>query len=189
MVKNISSTDQVTKQFSKGGIEELRYPILCVPNWFFGMWDFLNLKAGIWCFKEKMGARFGIESMHGMRDFPYLTLGRTRKFIPPPWYKGGGGGGWNPSPEFSIFCSNLKRFYLQGKVFDLLNKTRYILGVVALLETSDVTNNGRYLGFLPRIRNQLKTARKDNFLCSINTHKQALCMILVRRFTFLVEKS
>ena len=36
-----------------------------------------------------MGARFGIESMHGVRDFPYLTLGRTRKFIRPPWYKGG----------------------------------------------------------------------------------------------------
>ena len=31
-----------------------------------------------------------------------LTLGCTRKFITPPWYKGrGGGGGWNPSPEFS----------------------------------------------------------------------------------------
>ena len=32
-----------------------------------------------------------------------LTLGCTRKFIPPPWYKGRGGGvgGWNPSPEFS----------------------------------------------------------------------------------------
>ena len=33
-----------------------------------------------------------------------LTLGCTRKFIPPPWYKGrggGGGGGWNPSQEFS----------------------------------------------------------------------------------------
>ena len=35
-----------------------------------------------------------------------LTLGRTRKFIPSPWYRvgrgegGGGGGGWNPSPEF-----------------------------------------------------------------------------------------
>ena len=31
-----------------------------------------------------------------------LTLGRIRKFIPPPWYKRGEVGGWNPSPEFLI---------------------------------------------------------------------------------------
>ena len=41
-----------------------------------------------------------------------LTLGRTRKFIPPPLYKGRGGCGWNPSPEFLIYCSISKRFYL-----------------------------------------------------------------------------
>ena len=36
-----------------------------------------------------------------------LSLGHTRKFIPPPWYRGVGGGvmeprgdWWNPSPEF-----------------------------------------------------------------------------------------
>ena len=77
-----------------------------------------------------------------------LTLGRTRKFIPPPWHKGGGGeGGWNPSPECLIYCSILKRFCLQWKAFDLLNKLRYILWVVAPLEFCDVTNNGRHLGF------------------------------------------
>ena len=41
-----------------------------------------------------------------------LSLGRKRKFIPLLWYKVGGGGKWNPSPEFLICCSNLKRFYL-----------------------------------------------------------------------------
>ena len=42
-----------------------------------------------------------------------LLLGRKRKFIPLLWYKlGGGWGGGNPSPEFLICCSNLKRFYL-----------------------------------------------------------------------------
>ena len=71
-----------------------------------------------------------------------LTIGRTSKFIPPPWYKGR----WNPSPEFLICCSILKRFYLKWKAFDLLNKMRYILWVVVLLEACDVTNNGRYLG-------------------------------------------
>ena len=76
-----------------------------------------------------------------------LTLGRTSKFIPPPWYKWGLGGGWNPSLEFLICCSILKRrFYLWWKAFDLLNKMRYTLGVVAQLEACDVTNNGRHLG-------------------------------------------
>ena len=47
------------------------------------------------------------------------------------------GGGWN---------SISKRLYLQWKAFDLLNKVRYILWVVALLEACDVTNNDRHLG-------------------------------------------
>ena len=78
-----------------------------------------------------------------------LTLGRTRKFIPPPWYKGEeeGGGGWmEPVLEFLICWSIPKRFYLQWKAFDLLYKIRYILWVVALLGACDVTNNGRHLG-------------------------------------------
>ena len=38
---------------------------------------------------------------------------RTYKHInTPPWYKGGGGRWMDPSPEFSICCSILKRFYL-----------------------------------------------------------------------------
>ena len=44
-----------------------------------------------------------------------LTLGRTCKFIPPPWYKGGG---WTPALEFLICCSISKRFYLQRKAFN-----------------------------------------------------------------------
>ena len=57
-----------------------------------------------------------------------------------------GGISWNPSPKFLICCSIWKRFYLWWKAFDLLNKLRYILWVVALLEACDVTNNGRHLG-------------------------------------------
>ena len=45
---------------------------------------------------------------------------------------------------------------------DLLNKMKYILWVVVLLEACDVTSNGRHL---PRIGNQVKTARNVNFLC------------------------
>ena len=86
-----------------------------------------------------------------------LTLGRTIKFIPPPWYKAGGG--WS---------SILKRFYLYWKAFDLLNKRRYILWVVALLEACHVTNKWSPSWppswVLPRIENQVKTARNGNFL-------------------------
>ena len=49
----------------------------------------------------------------------------------------------DPSPpplEFLICCS-------VSKAFDLLYKIRYILWVVALLGTYDVTNNSRHLGF------------------------------------------
>ena len=56
-----------------------------------------------------------------------------------------GEGGWNPFPEFWLCCSISKRFYLQWKAFDRLNKMRYILWVVALLEACDVANNGRHL--------------------------------------------
>ena len=56
-------------------------------------------------------------------------------------------GGWNPSPEFLICCSILKRLSLQWKVFDLLNKMWYIIWVMALLESCDVTNYGRLLGW------------------------------------------
>ena len=60
--------------------------------------------------------------------------------------RGGGVGGWNPSPEFLICCNISKRFYLYWKAFDLLNKMKYILWMVALLEACGVTNNGRRLG-------------------------------------------
>ena len=51
-----------------------------------------------------------------------------------------------PLPRvFDICCSISKRFCLQKKAFDLLNKMRYILWVVALLEACDVTNNDRHL--------------------------------------------
>ena len=41
-------------------------------------------------------------------------------------------------------------------IFDLLNKMRYILGVVALLGACDVTNNGRDLGFYQELKIRLK---------------------------------
>ena len=66
---------------------------------------------------------------------------------PSSWYKGGGGRGvgglWNPSSEVLIYCSISKLFCLLWKAFDPLNKIRYILWVVALLEAAilDFTKN------------------------------------------------
>ena len=51
----------------------------------------------------------------------------------------GVGGGWNPSPEFLLFCSISKGFCLQWKAFDLLNKMRYILWLVVVLEAFRIT--------------------------------------------------
>ena len=41
-------------------------------------------------------------------------------------------------------------------VESLLNKMRYILWVMALLEACDVTNNGRHLGFYQELEIRLK---------------------------------
>ena len=43
-------------------------------------------------------------------------------------------------------CIVSKRFCLQWKAFDLLNKMIYILWVVALLEICDVNRHGHHLG-------------------------------------------
>ena len=70
----------------------------------------------------------------------------------------GGGGGWNPCPEFLICCSILKRFHLWWKACDLLNKMTYIYfmggGAAGGLSLSPSW-------ILPRIRNQVKTARNE----------------------------
>ena len=69
--------------------------------------------------------------------------------------------GWMvPLPGIFICCSIFKRFYLQWKAFDFLNKMRYILGMVALLEARPQQWSPSWI--LPRIRNQVNTARNDN---------------------------
>ena len=90
-----------------------------------------------------------------------LTPGHTRKFIHPPWYKGERAVWMESLPGVFDMLQYAKRFYLQWKAFDLLNKTRYILWVVALLGACDNANNGhhlgRHLGFyreLDRLRRQ-----------------------------------
>ena len=77
--------------------------------------------------------------------------------------------------EFLICCSISERFYLQWKAFDLLNKIKYILWVVALMEACDVTNNvvGGHLGFYQELGIRLKPQEMVIFLCLTRqiTHK------------------
>ena len=72
---------------------------------------------------------------------------------------------WNPSPEFLLSCSISKRFCLQWKAFDLLNK----MGVYFM---SDGVTGGLWRHqqwspswILPRIRNQVKTAINGFSFC------------------------
>ena len=107
----------------------------------------------------------------------FLTLGRTRKFIPSPWSKGEGGGLSIPSQSFwyvAVFWNYLN--YLQWKAFDLLNKMRYILWVVALwplLEACDVTNNGHHLEFYQELAIRLKAPEMVGFFV-LNTEISTL---------------
>ena len=69
--------------------------------------------------------------------------------------------GMEPLPPRILFCCSMsKRFHLQWKAFDLLNKMRYILWVVVLLRACDVTNNdchlGHHLGFYQELQVRLK---------------------------------
>ena len=90
------------------------------------------------------------------------------KFIPPSWYKGVGRGLVHGTLEFLICYSILKRFCLQWNAFDLLNKMRYTLWVVALLEACDDTNNGhhlgRYLGFYNELEIKVKPQEMETFV-------------------------
>ena len=52
-----------------------------------------------------------------------------------------------PLPRVFAVLQYFETICLHWKAFDLLNKLRYILLMVALLEACEVTNNGRHLGF------------------------------------------
>ena len=126
-----------------------------------------------------------------------LTLGRTRKFIPPPWYK-----------EWGLMEPLLR-------VFDMLQYFETILRSVESLWSSQqdelyLMGGGAARGLwrhqqwssswpppwiLPRIRNQVKTARNNNCLCLTCkqwckiTHELAICIMLSTIFTFIFERS
>ena len=101
-----------------------------------------------------------------------LTLGRTRKFIPPPWYKGGRGGGGTGMDG------------TRPRVFDMLEYSETILpsveGLWSSLQDKVYFMGGGTAGgmwchqqwspsrppswILPRIRKQVNTTRNYEFL-------------------------
>ena len=104
---------------------------------------------------------------------------RTYSRIHTPTVVLKGGWWWNLSLEFLICCSISKRFCLQWKTFDLLNKMRYILWLVALLEACDVTNNGYHLGFYQELKIRLKP--QEIFTFNVENRKAfCMCMCLCR---------
>ena len=94
----------------------------------------------------------------------HLTLGRTRKVIPPSWYnrEQGGGVGVDGLPFPTVF--DMLHYYVKIlhslESIDLLYKVRYSIWVAALLEACDVTSNGRHLGFY----HELEINQSINFI-------------------------
>ena len=113
--------------------------------------------------KAKTGVFLVSVSQGTFTVFSSLTLGRTRTFIYQPWYQGRGL--LEPLPRVFYMFSISKRFCLQWKAFDLLNKIMYILWVVALLNACDVTNNGRHLVFYQELEIRIKPLEMAFFLC------------------------
>ena len=84
-----------------------------------------------------------------------------------PYHSTKRGVGVDGTLPLSFFFS--KRFWLQWKAFDLLNKLRLILSVVTLLEACDVTKHGRHferhLGFYQELEIRYKPREMIIFLC------------------------
>ena len=60
-----------------------------------------------------------------------------------------------------------------------------------MLEACDFTNNGRHLGFYQELEIRLKP-REMVIFCALHekiTQKEAFCMIVATRFTFIGERS
>ena len=100
--------------------------------------------------KDKYNSCLTIQNFFHLTEFCTATtsfniLNPSDVPAKPYPHRGTRAGWWNPLLEFLICCSILKRHYFQWKTFDLLDKMRYNLWVVALLEVCDVTKHGRHL--------------------------------------------
>ena len=97
-----------------------------------------------------------------------LILGRTRKFIPPPWHKGGGGGmDGIPLLSFWYVAVFWNNFTFSGKPLIFLTRLQvYFMGGGAaggLWRHQQWSPSWLPSWILPRIRNQVKTAGNSNF--------------------------
>ena len=59
-----------------------------------------------------------------------------------------------------------KKFYVQRKAFDLLDKMRYSLWALLLLEACDVAKRGRHLGFYQELEIRKKRRGLVIFFCA-----------------------
>ena len=96
-----------------------------------------------------------------------LILGRTRKFIQPPWHKGGGGMDGIPLPSFWYVAVFRNNFTFSGKPLIFLTRLQvYFVGGGAaggLWRHQQWSPSWLPSWILPRIRNQVKTAGNSNF--------------------------
>ena len=97
-------------------------------------------------------------------SFPLLTLGRIRKIIPPPWYKGKGGLMDPPPWVFEILQHFETIFAFSGKL--LIFSTRWDICYWRCRCCRPVTSPKSWLlsWICSRIRNQVKTMKINHFL-------------------------
>ena len=126
----------------------------CLKRWSENTRLRLLVPLEFWTFWHDFYGRYEYRSWKIVVEL--LTLGRTLKFHTPTVVQGRGRW-WNSSPDFLMCCSISKRFCLRWKASDLLNKIRFILGVVALLKAFNVASNGRHLGFYQELEIRLKS--------------------------------
>ena len=99
-----------------------------------------------------------------------LTLGRTRKFIPPPWYKGGGGGTGVDGTRPRVF--DMLEYYetilpsVEGLWSSLQDKVYFMGGATAggMWCHQQWSPSRPPSWILPRIRKQVNTTRNCEFL-------------------------
>ena len=93
---------------------------------------------------------------------------RTNKPSTPTVVEGGRGL-MEPLPGVFNMLQHIETILLlvESLCHDLLNKMKYILWVVELLEACDVTNNGRHLGFYQELEIRLKP-REMVIFCALH---------------------
>ena len=107
---------------------------------------------------------FSVSDWVNSHSWFFLTPGRTRKFLPLPWNKRRGRGGgvvvMEPLPRVFDMLQYFETILPLVKAFDLLDKLKYILWVVALLETCIFTQN--WLDYLLLMTSYLVTMATDH---------------------------